>query len=407
MNDVYAIQFPGVYTEEEQSALEQCRQQFEKLPRGAVLQTRQAKETDLIRMGKVRAPFQPLYWDPTYGARTRWRGMVSFPALLEPWFYFPQLPRSFGSRAFQANYGGELFYYRPVRPGDKLTVVKERQRLWDATPEDGSMVRQFRLEGETLQYNQNGELVCRSKTKGGNGFLQLQDKTASSGPMEETEWRKKVPSAPVMSEKDWERIYSLWEGEEQAAQTPGWSGVEVGSELVPVCSGPVTVVELIRQHGIDVVEQPSFQERRSQFRDLPKNGFGMFADPSDKHFDAQGYPQGRAVFFSTTARNYILRMLTRFMGDAGALQRIRWYNNSFFPELWRPGLGAEAMARVPGMEGRFCEESGYAGDTCVCRGVVTKKYENDDAHCVDLTCWAERLSGEIIQVVEATILFPE
>ena len=100
----------------------------------------------------------PLFCDPQYGAGTRWKTGLApgcFLFTIDSTVVAPKL------RGIQWIYSGvDWQWYKPVRHRDRFTT---KVQLIDAVEKTGSKANRFIVQtGESLYYNQDGELVCRA-----------------------------------------------------------------------------------------------------------------------------------------------------------------------------------------------------------------------------------------------------
>lgn len=103
----------------------------------------------------------PLWQDEQHAKKARHGGIVAPPGLLmavmmvgqgSPMPFKPPMPRILDG-------GGEWEYFKPIRPGDVLTVVG---KLYDIREREGRMGKMLFIVSETTWTNQNNELVARS-----------------------------------------------------------------------------------------------------------------------------------------------------------------------------------------------------------------------------------------------------
>jgi len=134
-----------------------------------------------------------------------------------------------------------------------------------------------------------------------------------------------------------------------------WEDVEVGVEL-PAVSLEITPKRMVLQYS-------------------------GTQDPYPVHYDAEfarraGHPD---IFMNTGfIQGGMVRVITDWMGDEGFLKRLRFEMR----RQQRPG------------------------DTMVCRGRVTGKYEEGGTGCVDLEVWLENEREGVTTPGAATVLLP-
>ena len=385
-----------------------------------------AVEADMVAYAKKWTPWNPLYSDAEYARNSRWGGLIAYPTYKEPsgfgrFMIMGDLGLEYRGMAEGEQIVGngmdhEIFYYKPIRPGDTFTTEPGENEFRDITPEGGSTVRCLWSSSETFMYNQDGDLAARSIMRSGSNFKRYKN-PEDRGP-------KKLPRKNMAqfrpchtyTEEDYERIRELWRGEKvRGKDTLYWEDVNIGDEPAPTCDGPITAIDMIRLHGETIVgsrdmRQAILEDRTGRYE---TDDYGMFYMDYAQHYCDRNIPGARPVYYNTTARNQSLRMLTNWCGDDGFVTKVAWRliyetGNPFntFPETWdRPSY----LFRVPYLReaGRFMNTHGIVGDTSVSRGYVTDKYIGEDGgHYVDLTGWVENLDGDIMQELAFTVLLP-
>ena len=313
----------------------------------------------------------------------------------------------FGNVFYYANDGGDIELFRQVYPGDVITFQSGEQVITDTTPAEGSTLRQFSLYGEGEMRNQRGELVGRGKGYGRNAMMRITEGYVPTELEQTYEWLDNIPPVHITTEEEWGTIRALWRNERvRGADTLYWEDVQVGDETVPTCSGPVSDMDMFRLHGDMIRSMPDARGFLEAGEELMTDAYGQKLHFMARHYSYCRIPGARAVFYNFTARNFILRMVTNWMGDDGFLRGFKWRFQNLFQCMSENRPGLDILSKVPAMKGKFVNRHGMEGDTAICKGVVTDKYERDGAALIDLSCWAETLDRDIIQVVEATVELP-
>lgn len=333
---------------------------------------------------------------------------------------FPMLPMDFGDKLQRANDGGAFIMYAPIYPGDTFTTVCDDMVIEDLTPPEGSEGRYMRLEGRGSLYNQRGELVMSGITRGHNVFsFYKDDYTGPKGPLlgggpggpggpGGKMPRMHHPEVHHYTEEDWEFISDLWDKEYIRGADPlYWEDVQVGDHPTPICSGPWTEMDMIKGHALQLMGQPPLRDtiktKEGRRRMQPfADDYGIYYFDTAAHFCHRNQPGGRAMFYNTTGRNMLIRLLTNYMGDDGFLRYIDWHFMS------DDGTPDSFLAQVPEVSGRCVDHHGMCSDCIIGKGYVTKKYVNEKGeHLIDLICWAENWpDGGIAQVIAATVVLP-
>ena len=414
MDKTYEIFYPGRYSPAEQAALDRLKQQVE-LSGGVGPMSNRTEAVCLRDMRAYAAlwdPYNPLFNDPAYAAGTRWGRLPALPCFpfMENISGFPMMDDvgdDLGNVFYYANDGGEIELFRPVFEGDVLTFRSGRQTVTDITPLEGSPLRMFTLYGEGEMLDAGGAAVGRGVGHGRNAMRRILDGPVPSQYEQTYEWVDTVPPVHVTTPAEWGKIVALWKDEELRGALPrNWNAVSVGDRLTPVCSGPISDLEMIRLHSDMVVHAPSVRDQLLAGEDLMTDAYGQKLPFLARHYSYCRNPKVRAVFYNFTARNFILRMLTNWMGDDAFLRSFRWRFQNLFSCMSENRPGEDILARIPAMRGKFVNRHGMEGDTAICFGEVTDKYEDHGKNLVEVSCWAETLDGDIIQVVDAKIELP-
>ncbi len=103
----------------------------------------------------------PLWQDEEYAKKARFGGIVAPPGLLMAAMMLGErAPLPFAMpMARILDGGGEWEYFKPMRPGDVLTVAS---KLHDIREREGKMGKMLFMVTETTWTNQNNELVARA-----------------------------------------------------------------------------------------------------------------------------------------------------------------------------------------------------------------------------------------------------
>ena len=428
---MYKVQYPGVYTARETELLEAARASAASqkgLP--AMFGGGTADETLMKLYANAWDPWNPLFNDPDYAKNTRYGGLIAIPCWKEPGAMFPTLPMDFGDRMTdRANLGGAFEMFQPIRPGDVLTAKVGENRIVDITPEEGGDSHVFYLEGAGDLYNQDGELVMRGITRGRNGFANYADDytgeriyglamggpNGPGGPGGKPGKPGDPPPKPgpgmfgnaepyTYTDEDWDKMREMWRAEKiRGAETLYWEDVNVGDQPQSLCTGPITEMDMIRYHGLQVIEgrpmrdnllDPDMVRRLEPF----KNKYNVYYLDYASHYCGQGVGNN-PIFYNTTNRNLLIRVVTNWMGDDGWLRSIDWHFSSTEADSF--------FDKVPFMKGKAATNHGSCGQCMLLHGYVTDKYVNDAGeHLVDLTCWAETWDHKLTQVIGTSVVLP-
>lgn len=189
----------------------------------------------------------PLYVDPDYPAHTRWGGAIAptgfemsmgenMSPLMTP--EFEQATRKALRGIHLFNSGTDHFYYRPIRPGDRLfgsgwvSGVEEK----DSKFANKSVL----VTNDSQSWNQNEEVVFAGKS----WFIHTERKKASS-----TEGKYSKDKPALYTDEQIEEIEKAYDNQYQRGDdTLYLEDCVVGQELPKMVKGPLTVTDLINYH---------------------------------------------------------------------------------------------------------------------------------------------------------------
>lgn len=342
---------------------------------------------------------------------------------------FPSMPTDFDDvMTDRANLGGAFEILKPIYAGDKLEARTGLGRIVDITPPEGADSHTFYLEGCGELVNQDGEVVMRGIGRGRNAFAAYADDytgeryygirmggpggpggapggAPGGGPGMPPPPDQMDASEPMTyTEDDYEKMTQMWKSEYiRGKDTLYWEDVQVGDTPQTLCTGPISEMDMIRFHCMQLMDQPPFRdnlmdaERRSRLAPF-RNKYGVYYQDMAVHFCGQGVGRNPS-FFNTTNRNLLIRVVTNWMGDDGWLKKIDWHFS---------GRGADSFFdKVPHMKGKGATNHGACGECMLLNGYVTDKYISEDGdHVVDLTCWAETWDHKLTQIIGVTVSLP-
>ena len=411
---VFETFYPNQYSRQEQAALDAFIKTVRENGGQGPMSNRtvKAEQRDMLEYARLWNPYDPLYNDPVYAAGTRWKQLPALPTFIyeENITGFPMMDPvgdDLGNIFYCANDGGDIELFRQVFAGDMITFTSGRQEIRDTTDPEGSTLRQFSLYGEGEMRNQHGERVGTGKGYGRNAMMRVTEGYVPSELEQTYEWLDNIPPVHITTPEEWEYIQRLWREETvQGASPRFWETVRIGDRLTPVCSGPISDVDMCRLHGNMIRSMPSIRETMEAGEELMTDAYGQKLPFMSRHYSYCRKPGARAVFYNFTARNFILRMITNWMGDDGFITGFKWRFQNLFECMSHNRPGLEILNAVPSMQGKYVNRHGMEGDTAICRGEVTDVWQKNGENLVRLSCWAETLDGDIIQVVEATVSLP-
>jgi acyl dehydratase len=334
----------------------------------------------------------PLYQEPEYGAKTRWRSMIAPPlfavctgvnetppyATEEEKALFRGLYRGVG----RYNVGTNWELFRPVRPGDQLY---HDMCVADVRVKENSKFSGARTVVDKVQHlfvNSNGEPVAvryenfvnaergGSKEKGKYADIKRQTYT----------------------KEDIEAIDRLYAGEQRRGDvTRWWEDVSVGDALTPVVKGPLSTMDIISAHV----------------------GWGL------NHF--AGYGNGPLRYMWKTRQKLKAFYSEDPYGVPAPMMRLHWdqdraedlglpapYDYGQMRSQW----AAHAVTNWMGDDGwisKFDTEIrifNFHGDTTILTGEVTEKGVCDDGCYVKLAVRGTNQRKDVNISAVATILLP-
>ena len=409
------VLFPGIYTKKEQEALDQFVYSAINMPAKKKICNR----SEMRLYAKCWDQWNPLFNDDEYAKTTRYKRIISFPCYIEP-LAIPMLSRDFGEPIspdyayIGDGYDHEFEYFCPVFDDDEMTIQITGASYHDITPDEGSEIRGIILILQTEMHNQKKELVAKGILRWPEFRCQyLSDKDipdpATMRPNILTGYQHPVHH---YTDQDWQLIKSIWSRESIRGKTPRfWEDVQIGERL-QTTEGPITVMDMIRMHGSDVVGGKHLKDYFAQ-------GRGRFAKVKDLYYldDFAHFTEHfgvRPQFYNTTGRNHLIRMVTNWCGDDGFVSKVGWrivnslppekQKNRFPKENWRPSF----LLEVPELAeaGRFMNTHGLVPDCSISNGYVAEKYINNQEHFVRIICWSEDIDGNIFTEAEIVVKLP-
>ncbi len=145
-----------------------------------------------------------------------------------------------------------------------------------------------------------------------------------------------------------------------------WEDVEVGSEVIPL-SKVATTKMLVKWAGAS-------------------------GDFNPLHYDsvfAASQGVGTPIVHGALKRQWLVQLMTDWIGTEGSLKHFSCrYRAMDYPRTMKTMTESEE------------------GETWLCKGTVTKKYLEEDNHCVECDIWIENGKGEKTTPGKATVILP-
>lgn len=413
-----------------------------------VLATVQASEDWVRYNNRKYDPENPLRHDAAYARQAGFADILAFPGLAahDDGFMLPYPPAA-RDTLLVSDLNHAIVSHRPIHPGDRLTPVVDAREMVDLTPTEGSTYRTVAIETRGSVWNQRGakvnDVVFRV-TESIRIYRDPADRPERPGffdMWESPDWFSRAPH--VYTDADWQRLRAIWAAETRRGATPRyWEDVAIGERPTSTLDGPVessvtpsapwgmgaggsrtlkremldaaAAAAMVRgaQDGIwrlaDVAAQTPAPPADYTPPPPPGQEHGAAIDTRDIHKDGEQ----RAPLINFLAREFAIRHLDNWMGDAGWLHEIRW---SIMDPRGHARYGKPVPAnpkaehwlqRVPGLEGRFVEEHGLTQDVAIVNSCVTRKEVRDGAFLVELVLWVENIEGAIWFEACATVRLP-
>lgn len=321
----------------------------------------------------------PLWRDERYASATRWGGVIAPPFYEQiithggPQPKLLKVPEELGGVQYLWS-GSDWRFFRPIRPGDRFRVWIYQQTIEDVTDESGFGPRKFNIYRGYKYLNQRGELVT----------LRRMTVTAVLTPPGETVKPVIVDPTYRYTRAEIDRLNEVLQNETlRGAKLRFWETVRVGDELTPNSNGPFCLWDMIMDissAGLCVL--PMSEKARTNPAKLGRDPETLAPhNQIEWHIDNHaakifGFPNSDIL--QVLQERIVARIVTRWMGDDG----------------WIRAVSTQHRAEVP------------VGDALLTYGKVTRKYEENGEHLVDLTVWSECLRGYVSDVATVTVSLP-
>jgi hypothetical protein len=149
-------------------------------------------------------------------------------------------------------------------------------------------------------------------------------------------------------------------------EQPYWDDIEEGDEVTPLVKVATTQM-LVRWAGAS-----------GDFNPLHY----------DQHF-AETSGVGKPIVHGALKRQWLIQLMTDWIGEEGTLRKFSCrYRAVDYPRPMKTMSEPED------------------GETWLCKGKVTKKYIEDNEHCIDCRIWVENGGGETTTNGKATVILP-
>ncbi len=320
----------------------------------------------------------PLWCDPDYAAKTQYGSIVALPSFL------------FSTNRFISGYcgglsgvhamwaGADWTWHKPVLRNDTINTEAHLKDLIE---------HQTRFAGRAVQqiyhvdfYNQHGDHVAGADSW---VFRTERDEARERG----TKYDEVKGKVEQISDEDLAEWGKLYANEEIRGATPRyWEDVQEGDELPRMMKGPMTVTGFICYAqgwgGLYIRANKIAWKMQQAHPGLGiKNKFNIPDCPERVHWDddfAREVGTPGAYDYGPERCSWLTHHLTNWMGDDGFLHKAKCQIRRHNPD----------------------------GDVIFIDGTVTRKYEEDGKHYVEISQRAETHRGELSASGAAVVQLP-
>ena len=309
----------------------------------------------------------PLWCDPEYAAKTKYGSIVALPSFL---FSTDRIISGYcgGLSGIHAMWAGaDWTWHKPVLRNDTINTEAHLKDLIE---------HQTRFAGRSFQqiyhvdfFNQHGDKVAEGDSW---VFRTDRDEARERG----TKYTDVKGVVEPFTDEELENLGKLYAAEEIRGATPRyWEDVQEGDELPRMMKGPMTVTGFICYAqgwgGLYIRANKLAWKMQQKHPGLGiKNRFNVPDCPERVHWDedfalAVGAPG--AYDYGPERCSWLTHQLTNWMGDDGFLRKSKCQIRRHNPD----------------------------GDVVLIDGTVTRKFEEDGKHLVEITQRAETHRGEL------------
>ena len=292
----------------------------------------------------------PIHWDPTFAAKTKYGGLVAPQSIAVGMDYgHGCAPACVGYiKDSHLIFGGEewWFYGARIRPGDHLT---QQRRFHDYKVTDTKFAGPTMFSrGDTLHYKQDGSLVAKARS---TAIRYLKDEAEKRGMYDSMIGELKGWSAEELAVVD--KVRFDWLMSNREGVSPVYEEVQVGDKLTRRVIGPHTKASFATEYraflfniwgsfdwvapeGVKdpwVYQDPGWAEgfgfdEEGAFID-PRKRDGLYLGPSRGHVDDQKAGEvgmSRSYGYGATMQAWATDYLAFWAGHDGF---VRWIKSDF------------------------------------------------------------------------------
>ena len=333
----------------------------------------------------------PLFWDQSYAAGTRWGGIIAPPRLLK--HGTDETPGSvtkplddkhitfMGEDVLQGVFamiaGTRIVIERQVRIGDQLHSQSAPHDVFERKSRMAG--RSLELVNKTDYYNQTEELVATAY----DSIIRME-----RGAARESRKYLDIPPARYTTEEI-EALYAHYENEyaqRRGSEPRFWEDTNVGDELITLAKGPLTVADIAAYF---IGQSWTWYTNRV------------------KHFQLQAVPAARLVNPETNIEdNWASAHWDEYFASQSGIPRpydegpMRYDSMAHLVTDW---MGDDAVLREIAVQLRA---PALLGDLSWCTGEVVGKREDDGRKLVDLHIWITNQRQERTTAGKAVVELP-
>ena len=317
----------------------------------------------------------PLYRDPSYAAKTKYGTIVAPPCSLNSILNVSGMRVGGLPGVHSFHSGWDWLWLKPVYLNDTITGTYRPVDIVEKKSEFA--LRTVIIYAEGIYRNQKDEIVARCI---GWSIRAERGTARDQGKYKEI---KQYWITPEMQAQ----IEDMMEKEEIRGANPRyWEDVNVGDTTQPLVKGPLGVGEMMAwAHSIGgggevhAFKVRSLRKHPAWGWKNPETGASETIDQVHEQEEAaKGIAIPAAYDVGAQRNSWVSQGITNWMGDDGFLKNL------------------------------YCEYRRFNvyGDIQFIKAKVTRKYEKDGEHLVDMDAWAENQRGEVTAPGKATVALP-
>ena len=314
----------------------------------------------------------PLYRDPSYAAKTKYGTIVAPPCSLNSILNVSGMRVGGLPGVHSFHSGWDWLWLKPVYLNDTITGTYRPVDIVEKKSEFA--LRTVIIYAEGIYRNQKDEIVARCI---GWSIRAERGTARDQGKYKEI---KQYWITPEMQAQ----IEDMMEKEEIRGANPRyWEDVNVGDTTQPLVKGPLGVGEMMAwAHSIGgggevhAFKVRSLRKHPAWGWKNPETGASETIDQVHEQEEAaKGIAIPAAYDVGAQRNSWVSQGITNWMGDDGFLKNL------------------------------YCEYRRFNvyGDIQFIKAKVTRKYEKDGEHLVDMDAWAENQRGEVTAPGKATV----